>query len=524
MKKFLSLLLALSLAFSCFSVVSFAGVSDEDDDDKRPQCVADVIDPIISEITTAFSDSINQVGYTSVKDGVKISNMEAFIKANKTDSMFGVTINDLYNDATNPFAWSNFRICLVGDNEHKGSSCSFKSTYDKCSEVLNGNRYEYEGKDQDKALFEKITEVKITVGDNVGHYNYYFVLGKTELSLARANMNLYLKRIISNYWGGGKFYTNENIVAISNFIGSLINPNFVLLEKGSRPIDDNVKMDAYTFFGKIVELSGLGTLLDANWCKQSRVDFLPLMAALGVQTEYLLTGEKEEGYYVARRLLTDMFSEFFSAPLSYVLNVLWAFSKEYSTSYLDAFKALFTMRRSQVGDSYTEESFATVTGAFNFLSEAVDSVLNKMNGSEKGDSIVFAEIPAKRIAIAQDQDEVFLMTVCYLNINRAYGNNETALKNVWSSFENGVKNTLTEEELSTVKSFYSDYVQGNLTMKSFLYDMLDTVTNTNAGQFGNDIMNSLKTSIANLLKKFVNAIDNFVRIILGERDPFDKLF
>lgn len=523
MKKFLSLLLALSLAFSCFSVVGFAGVT-EDDDDKRPASVAKVIDPIISEIRTEFSQSINQVGYSSVDKAGKILNMEAFIKANKADDMFGVTIDDLYNDSSSPFSWANFRICMVDVDDHSGSDCSFKAAYDECAVVLNGNRYEYEGKEQDKALFEKINEVKITVGNNVGHYNYYFVLGKTELSLARANMNLYLKRIISNYWGGGKFYTNENIVAITNFIGSLINPHFVLLEKGSRPIDDNVRMDAYTFFGKIVELSGLGALIDNNWCKQRTVDFLPLMAALGVQTEYLLTGEKEEGFYVARRLLTDMFSEFFSAPLSYVLNVIWAFSKEYSVSYLDAFKALFTIRRSQVGDSYSEESFATVTGAFNFLIETADSVLNKMNGSEKGDHIVLAEMPTRRIAVAQDQDEVFLMTVCYLDINKAYGNNKTALAKMWTSFENATKNTLSAEELTTVKSFYSDYVQGNLTMKSFLYDMLDTVTNTNVGQFGNDMMNSLKTSIANLLRKFVNAIDNFVRIILGERDPFDKLF
>ena len=119
-------------------------------------------------------------------------------------------------------------------------------------EVLLGNRIEYEGKAADVALFEKISEVKITVGQKVNHYNYYFLLGKGEISLIRANTNLYLKRIISNYWGGGRFYTNENMVTLINFIGTLLNPNFTLLPEGYRPIEDHVSMDAYTFFGKVV--------------------------------------------------------------------------------------------------------------------------------------------------------------------------------------------------------------------------------------------------------------------------------
>lgn len=535
MKKFLSLLLALTLALSCFSVVGFAEDVDDPKYEQRPDCVAQVIDPIVKDLNTAFSTSLNQVGYDSVDElanaGKSITDFDAFLKsANSSDSMFGMPLSDLYTDGTTIYAWPNFRVRMVGTDDHTGSSCSFKKTYDECAAVLNGNIYEYEGKAQDKTLFEYINEVEITIGKNVGHYNYYFVLSKSELSLARANINLYLKRVVSNYWGGGKFYTNENLVTITNFIGTLLNPSFILLEKGSKPIADNVKMDAYTFFGKIVELSGLGAIIDANWCKQSSIDFLPLMDALGVQTEYLLTGEKEEGYYVGRRLLTDMFSEFCSAPLSYVLNILWKFSKEYSVSYVEAFKALFTMRRSQRGDTsldysnYSEESLGTVTGAFNFLSDSIDSVLHKMYGSTLGDNLEFAQLPVRRLAMSQDHDEVFLMTICYLDINRIYKDNKSALQRLWNVFEKNTKSTLTNEELTTIKSFYSEYVQGNLTMKSFLYDMLDDVTMSNADLIGTDIKNSLKTSIANLLKKIVDALDNFVRILLGERNPFDKLF
>ncbi len=527
MKKFLSLLLALSLAMSCFSVVGFAG-TEEDEYDHRPDCVADVIDPIINEINTTFSNSINQVGYDSVdaidKKGGSIGDFDAFLSsADSTDSMFGLTFSDLYTNGNTSFSWSNFRVAMV-DKHDSSTACSYKKAYDACAQVLNGNLYEYEGKAQDKALFEYIKEVKLTVGQNAGHYNYYFVLNKTELSLARANINLYLKRVVSNYWGGSKFYTSKNLVTLTNFIGTLINPNFILLVNS--PVTDNVKMDAYDFYGKIVELSGLGAIIDANWCKQSSIDFLPLMDALGVKTEYLLTGEREDGYYVGRRMLTDMFSEFFSSPLAYVLNILWKFSKEYSVSYVDAFKALFTIRRSQEAESgtYSEESFATLTGVLNFLSDATDSVLNKMYGSPKGDNLSFAKLPVRRLGLAVDHDEVFLMTLCYLDINRIYKDNKAVLQRLWTNFENGTKGTLTNEEMTTIKSFYTDYVQGGVTMKSFLYDMLDGVTTSNTDQIGNDLMNSLKTSIASLLKKIVDALDNFVRIILGERDPFDKLF
>lgn len=530
MKKFLSLLLALSLALSCFSVVGLAAnnIGEDDEYDYRPDCVAQVIDPILNDVNTAFSKSINQLGFSTVdaidKRGGSITDFDAFLKASASDKMLGMTMAELYTKDDATYSWANFKICMAGDDDHVGSTCNFKKTYDACAEVLNGNLYEYEGKDQDKALFEYIKEVKITVGENVGHYNYYFNMNKTELSLARANMNLYLKRIVSNYWGGGKFFTNENLVTLTNFIGKLINPNFILLAKGSKPIADNVKMDAYTFFGKIVELSGLGAIIDSNWCKQNSVDFLPLMDALGVQTEYLLTGEKQEGYYVGRRLLTDMYSEFCSAPLSYVIEVLWRFAKEYSVFYVDAFEALFTIRRAQTGETtYSEESFKTMTGVFNFLSDSIDSVLYDMYGSPKGDNLKFADFPVRRMSLASDHDEVFLMLVCYLDINRIYKDNKTVLQRLWNNFENATKGTLTTEEITTVKSFYTDYVQGGVTMKSYLKDMLDDVTMSNADLIGDDLKNSLKTSIANLLKKIVDALDNFVRIILGERNPFDKL-
>lgn len=546
MKKVLSLLLAFSLAFSCFGVMSFAA----DEDDFRPDCVAAVIDPIISDVASSFCESINQVGYESVDKAFStgyIENMEGFIAANSDDSMFGVSLGDLYGYKDTPFAWSNFRVCMVGTDKHTDSACEFKKAYDECAEVLLGNIVEYPEKARDLALFEKIAEVKITVGENKGHYNYYFTLGKGELSLVRANTNLYLKRIISNYWGGGKFYTNENIVKIANFIGTLINPQFTLLPKGYRPIDDNVSFDDYTFFGKIVELSGLDQLINSNWCRQPGMDFISLMGALGVHTESLLTGEKEDGFFVARRLLTDMFSEFFSAPVTYVLNVLWAFSKEYSTTYQPAFRALFTMRSAQVGDQYTEEALGTLTGVLNFLSDAIDSVNNKVNGNRRYDNIAFSELPVSRFAKALDQDELFLMLLCYLDINRAYKapakrydtnkdgvidestevfrrvENEIAIENMWVSFETAAKNTLTADELSTVKSFYGDFIQGEMTMTSFLYDMLTDVTDTNVGQIGNDFMNSIKTSVSNLLKKILNAIDNFVRILLGEKDIFERI-
>lgn len=526
MKKFLSLILALSLAFSCFTVVGFAADDDDDEYSSRPVSVSKVIDPIINQIDTAFAGSINEIGYASVDEVAKtgsINDFEGFIEDNGEDIMFGVKIKELYAMDREPFSWANFKIPLVFTDDHENLPCKFKKMYDECAADLLGNRYEYEGKEADLALFEKIKEVKITVGQKINHYNYYFTLGKGELSLIRANTNLYLKRVISNYWGGGRFYTNKNIVTITNFIGTLINPHFNLLPEGYRPIDDNVSLDAYTFFGKIVELSGLGALLDSNWCRQPGMDFIPLMGALGVHTDTLLKGEKTEGYFVGRRLLTDMFSEFFASPLTYILGVVWSFSKEYSTTYQDAFRALFSMRFSQMGNQYSEEELSTMTGAFNFLSDVVDSVMNKVKGSPMGDNIVFGKIPAMSFASAVDHDELFLMVLCYLDINRVYKNNELVLENMWINFENAAKGTLTSDEMTTIKSFYENFVTGGLTMKIFLKDMLEDVTNVNIGQIENDFMNSIKVSISNLLKKLVDAIDNFVRIILGEKDPFERI-
>ncbi len=554
MKKFLSLLLAVSLAFSCFSVVSFAEEMDEDS--MRPDCVAQVIDPIINDLNTAFADSINQVGYKSVEAVAKTGNItdfEGFIEANKNDTMLGVTIENLYTEDREAFLWYNFRVPLVTGADHGTSSCKFKEMYDECAEVLLGNRVEYENKAADAALFEKITEVKVDLGQKQKHYNYYFTLERSEVALVKANMNLYLKRVITNYWGGGKFYTNDNIVKLTNFIGTLINPDFTLLpeydEDGNkyRPIKDNVAIDEEDFFGKIVELSGLGALIDSNWCKQPSVNFLPLMKILGVNLDMLLTREKEEGYYAATRLLTDMFSSFFAAPLTFILDVLWAFSKGYAISYRDAFMSLFTIRYAQFGNQYTEEALMNLTSVLNFLSDAVDSVMNKLNGSPLYDNIAFATLPIAKLAGSESIDEFFLMLLCYLDINRVYmapakridvnrdgvidentevfrrTENDIALENIWINFNKAAGATLTQAEMTTVKGFFDNFLCGGLTMKVLHKDMLEDITNVNMGQLGNDFMTALKNSIASLLKKIVDAIDNFVRLILGEKDPFERL-
>ncbi len=522
MKKFISLLLALAMTVSCFGVVSFA----QDEDDVRPACVAAVIDPIYSA-GTAFSDSINEIGFDSVNQKQKtgnITDIDAFVSENADDMMMGIDLDFLYNNVSDTFAWANYRIPMVDTHNHASetSSCNFKKMYDECAAVLLGNRVEYEGKDRDVSLFEKIYQVEFKVG-NVKHYNYYFTLAKSELSLVRANTNLYLKRVISNYWGGGKFFTNDNVVKLTNFIGSLINPNFTLLAEGSRPVDDNVALDHYSFFGKIVELSGLGSLIENNWCNQSRIDFIPLMAGLGVQTDSLLSNEKTDGYFVGRRLLTDMYSEFCAAPLTYMINVVWSFARAYSTEYQDAFRALFSIRRSQVGNQYSEEELATMTGAFNFLSDAIDSVIKKLDSSKSGYGFTFSEIPQKRFALAVDHDELFLYMLCYMDINRIYKDNEIALENLWLDFEKAAKPVLTATELADIKTFYGSFLQGDFTIKSFLFDMLIDVTADNTAQIPNDFMNTLKVSIANLIKRFVDAIDNFVRILLGEKNPFERI-
>lgn len=533
MKKFLSLLLALTLALSCFSVVSFA----EDDDDlkyeKRPDCVAQVIDPIINDLNTTFSKSLNQVGYDSVdalaNAGGSITDLNAFLKdAKASDNMLGLTLSELYTEKYSPYNWSNLIVNMVSNDDHILStknnnitSCSYKQMYDACAEVLNGNIYDYPEKSLDKEIFAYISEYKCTTSDGVEHYNYCVSIKKTEISLARGNINLYLKRVISNYWGGGKFYTKENLLTLTNFIGLLLNPKFNVYTE--IPSIDNIKMDADDFFGKLAELSGLSDILEINWCKQPNVNFLPLIGALGVDTDDLLEREKEEGYYLGRRLLRDMFSGFCAAPLSYVLNILRTFAIEYPNSYLTPIKALLSIRLSQsVKGDYSEEDFATLTGFFNFLSNSTDKILNKMYGdsSPLGDNLQFAELPVRRFAFSEEQDEFFLMLIAYLDINRIYKNNKSVLERLWSNFEKNSQ--LTAEEMKTVKAFYSEYVQGGLTMKSFLCDMLDDVTSSNFDQIGNDILNSFKTSIATLLKKIVDAIDNFVRILLGESNPFEK--
>ena len=642
MKKFLCLVLTLTMLLSCFSLGMSVAAKGEDDIYYRPDgtnghedIVGKVIDPILKAKDTEFSKNINELGYAGVNSyaasnkTITEETFDSFLAANSADKMFGVSYDFLYSKNNGPYLWamSNFALkaeltdakmaellkglssiptlktewmlkhpgkafdavqmfkedwqssnpdkaydihdveMYAAEKEGRRSTCALKGAYDACAEVLSGYRYNYTNKEVDQDIFDGILESKIVFRNSYNnrdeiHYNYSFDLTKGNFSLVRANANSQILNTICKVWNSDKLFAtkadaNKNAIKIANFIGNLFYPSFTEIPESRVVFTDGKKLDAYDFFTKVTEISGLALLLDNNWCNVSTFDVKDVMYALGVDiSEDVLLGiETEKGLYMGARILTDMFRNFYKNPVLYVENLIQMFCKGYSYTYQRAFEALFSLKypvmngKSRTGeypelDQYTGNELKSVDGFIGFIADCI--YVGKVdNGDTTAKKFNFAPLPVNRIATANNADELHLYYLCYFELNRIYENNGAMIEgfinkiiaNLRPAYEQYLAdkeaaNTEKEDEeaeVEAVKDPNKDPIAetekvlrslflGELTMRDVFSFHLSTLTENTINNFSDNFMSSIKNAIANLFQKFIDAIDSFMNLLFGWTD------
>lgn len=568
MKKLLCLVLTLIMVLSSFAMCLSVSAKGEEDFLYRPDgtgghedIVGKVIDPIVAGKNTVFANSINELGFSSVNkleaNGQTLTkeSFDSFITANASDKMFGIDFDFLYSKNQGSFFWNftNYKLetdphihekeVAQAETEHRYSTCAMKGAYDACAEVLNGYRYSYEQKEVDKEIFADIIEERVVIHNDYTnrdeiHYNYYYDFSKGSFSLIRANANNQIINTISKTWKTDAFFkdtetANKNAVKIANFIGNLLYPNFVEIPEGTEVFTDNKKLDAYDFFARITEVSGLEDILQNNWCEARTFNVKDIMKALGVNIadDVLLNVETEKGVYMGARILTDMFREFFENPVVYVEQLIQLFSKSYGYTYQRAIEALFVQKypsmaaKSREGaypklDPYNGSELKSVDGLINFITDCI-YVAKVDAGQTNAKKFSFAPLPVNRIVNAADTDELHLYFLCWFELNRVYGENkamiETFISDIVAALKANYRSSTNSKpkDIDATKKVLRTLFLGEFTMIDVFTFHLGTLTENTINNFTPSFFNNLKNSIVTLFQKFIDAMDSFMNLLFG---------
>lgn len=545
----------------------------------------------INELGFSSVNKLEANGQTLTKE-----NFDSFITANASDKMFGIDFDFLYSKNQGSFFWNftNYKLeksaidiqsvldRVTGKKDHlkaadfilewnaentdpvdntvkaysvhdiegyaaektsKVSTCIMKGEYDACAEVLNGYRYSYEQKEVDKEIFADIIEERVVIHNDYTnrdeiHYNYYYDFSKGSFSLIRANANNQIINTISKTWKNDAFFkdtetANKNAVKIANFIGNLLYPNFVEIPEGTEVFTDNKKLDAYDFFARITEVSGLEDILQNNWCEARTFNVKDIMKALGVNIadDVLLNVETEKGVYMGARILTDMFREFFENPVVYVEQLIQLFSKSYGYTYQRAIEALFVQKypsmaaKSREGaypklDPYNGSELKSVDGLINFITDCI--YVEKVDaGQTNAKKFSFAPLPVNRIVNAADADELHLYFLCWFELNRVYGENkamiETFISDIVAALKANYKSSTNSKpkDIEATKKVLRTLFLGEFTMVDVFTFHLGTLTDNTINNFTPSFFNNLKNSIVTLFQKFIDAMDSFMNLLFG---------
>ena len=319
-------------------------------------------------------------------------------------------------------------------------------------------------------------------------------VSKDDITLAKANLNTYLKRVLNEKYGGFNLYTMENNAAsinatkIANFLGHMFYPDFrdvTIQFEGNETIRED------QFYETILEKSGFADVLQYNWCNQGRFDFRPVLQTWGLNLGNVLESEYKDGMRLGKKLLPAVINKFMSeGPVNAALDIINTYSKSYLFYLYDATVALFTQKISAGIIDPTD--LETMDGLLNL-------VVNNNNPDDTS-KLQFVTLPTKRFKASKDTTELFLYIILYSNINCRYKNNEAVVE--------GYKG-----EDARVNSMIDVLLKGDIT--EFVLD-LSNLFAENITQTPNDIFSSLKNTISKFIQKIADILDQWFKILTGE--------
>ena len=348
---------------------------------------------------------------------------------------------------------------------------------------------------------------------------------KGDVALTSANINAHLKRILNNKYGGQNLYlknsnpsvkdADDYASAIATFIYNLINPTGGEYKKISIVFPGTETVSEDTFYGTIVEKSGLDDVLQYNWCNQSKINFKPVLYVIGIDFDDILDSEYLDGFRLGKKIVRYVIEKFLNAgPINYFLDLAWAYSRAYNASLYEPTMALLNMKiadrlSNTDKEAMTVEDLQTLTGLVNLIFNNFDSTDTS--------KLQFMTLPVRRIGMAKDTTEVFLVLLTYLNLNSRVGNNAQLLKNksaltaifgsdtVGAAFYDSVflaEYKTNDGNPSTIEGFIDSYT-------AMYQDAIDHAPR--------DIIESVKRTLQKILKFIADYFDNLFKILTGEK-------
>ena len=320
---------------------------------------------------------------------------------------------------------------------------------------------------------------------------------KSDLAIARGNLNMYLMRVLKNHFGGNKLYTAKNAETLINFIGHLINEDFTDTNVvfNSEPVSEAV------FYKTVADFSGLDVVIQHNWCDNPNMNFKPLMYALGVSLGNLLERDFKDGQILAETIVKAVITQNLEVgPVNYLLDLLSAMSRTYGMCMLEPLKALLQSKLTR--GVITEEELSTMRGLLNLI-------FNNNNPDDTS-RLQLITPPTYRFAIAKDSTEVFLYLLVYLNLVGRYKSNPQVVSGYKTDISESTILTQTEKE--RVSAVIDGVFLGDL---SGIVAMMGDLTVENMEEGKNDLWTKFVTFLSDMIKRFIGLFDKIYQYLIN---------
>lgn len=369
MKKVLSLFLACLMLLSSFGVTGFAAEEEGSvlDDLLSPVNFNAVIVPSDNSQFNSFSFA-SPNGNSAYAGTIGAGNLYGYTEMPELISsgvinnanLFGFTVDELYNKVTG-IDWNKIQ----------------KASYDDAGLPVVLNDY-------------------------------------SSFTLAKAYTNRYLTKLFTDRFGTQgslDLFTLSNFITVTNFIGNLVNPNYVNLTASSVDVPYKSDKDFYT---SVVEKSGLREAIANNWCNSTTLNYKAVLDVLGFDyddEEMLGASKIYNAERVSRTLVRSVIKRIVQqGPLDYILDVMGKMIPYYS-AYAAPLKALFNSQI--VAGKIKETELDSFEGILNLI-------INDNNPADATKLQLFS-LPLNKIKTAVNVDKVdhtnlFMIMLLYFNL------------------------------------------------------------------------------------------------------------
>ncbi len=344
-----------------------------------------------------------------------------------------------------------------------------------------------------------------------------------KLESTMSDIGYYAKRMSINYFGGDKIFTEEYALAIINFLGKLVYPNFTEVTSASA-FKNGTTPDEGAFYRGIVEDSRIWEVIDKNWINTG-IDFKSFLIAFGADVAHIPDGDYSKPKAISKALVEGIVSSFIAfGPIDFAFDLLETFSKSYSTALYDATTALFSMKIA--AGKPVRDGSGKIIGRSSYGVEELESMEGLLTYVFDGvTDYAFFKFPGKRMSASTLKSEQYLYLLMYFAINYRFGANAQIVDKLASE----INTFLTEGNRHSVAGYSYDEivkVKGNVNeiiniiFKGDISDdaitFINGLSSENIEALPNDIFTQLKNWLAMLVKKIADYFDYVFKIFSGE--------